>query len=226
MKVFKKIVKWIITITLIPVVYLVISLILSFIPINNKEEYSEKNKSIYLISNGVHLNIIIPKNQLSSKLLDGLRYFKNDNYFSFGWGDKIFYLNTPTWGDLTFKNAYRALFLKSPTLIHLTRYSTINGDWAEIKVNQYQLNKINQYIYKTFYFNSLNKKILLNSKGYSYNDDFYEALGSYSCFRTSNSWINSGLKESDIKACLWTPYDFALLSMHKKKRWVTQIGKH
>lgn len=216
MKAIKKIGKCIITIILIPVVYLIISLILTLIPITNKEGYSEKNKSIYLISNGVHLNIIIPKNQLSSKLLDGLRYFKDDNYFSFGWGDKKFYLNTPTWGDLTFNNAFRALFLKSPTLIHLARYSTINVDWVEIKVSQNQLNKINQYIYKTFYFNPQNKKILLNNKGYSFNDDFYEALGSYSCFRTSNSWVNTGLKKSDIKACLWTPYDFALLSMHKK----------
>lgn len=216
MKAIKKIGKCIITIILIPVVYLIISLILTLIPITNKEGYSEKNKSIYLISNGVHLNIIIPKNQLSSKLLDGLRYFKDDNYFSFGWGDKKFYLNTPTWGDLTFNNAFRALFLKSPTLIHLARYSTINVDWVEIKVSQNQLNKINQYIYKTFYFNPQNKKILLNNKGYSFNDDFYEALGSYSCFKTSNSWVNTGLKKSDIKACLWTPYDFALLSMHKK----------
>ena len=216
MKVFKKIVKWIIAIILIPIAYILVSLVLTFIPINNEEEYSGKNGSIYLNTNGVHLNIVIPKDQLDSKLLDGLRYFKNDNYFSFGWGDKKFYLNTPTWGDLTFNNAYRALFLKSPTLIHLTRYSTIYGDWVEIKVNQNQLNKINQYIYKTFYFNSLNKKILLNNKGYSYNDDFYEAQGSYSCFRTSNSWVNSGLKESDIKACLWTPYDFGLLNMHKK----------
>lgn len=216
MKAIKKIGKCIITIILIPVVYLIISLILTLIPITNKEGYSEKNKSIYLISNGVHLNIIIRKNQLSSKLLDGLRYFKDDNYFSFGWGDKKFYLNTPTWGDLTFNNAFRALFLKSPTLIHLARYSTINVDWVEIKVSQNQLNKINQYIYKTFYFNPQNKKILLNNKGYSFNDDFYEALGSYSCFKTSNSWVNTGLKKSDIKACLWTPYDFALLSMHKK----------
>ncbi len=216
MKVFKKIVKWIIAIILIPIAYLLVSLILTFIPINNEEGYSGKNGSIYLNTNGVHLNIVMPKDQLDSKLLDGLRYFKNDNYFSFGWGDKKFYLNTPTWGDLTFNNAYRALFLKSPTLIHLTRYSSINGDWVEIKVNQNQLNKINQYIYKTFYFDSLNKKILLNNKGYSYNDDFYEAMGSYSCFRTSNSWVNSGLKESEIKACLWTPYDFGLLNMHKK----------
>ena len=216
MKGIKKIVKWIIAIILIPGVYLLVSLILTYIPINNEEENSEKNKSVYLNSNGVHLNIILPKSQLDSKLLDGLKHFKNDKYFSFGWGDKNFYLNTPNWSDLSFTIACKALFLKSSTLIHLTRYSTSKEDWVEIKVNQNQLDKINQYIYKTFYFDSLNKKVLLNNKAYSYNDDFYEAKGSYSCFKTSNSWVNAGLKESDIKACLWTPFDFRLLSIHKK----------
>ncbi len=76
------------------------------------------------------------------------------------------------------------------------------------------------YLYDNNFFchvlNSQNKKILLNNKGYSYNDDFYEALGSFSCFKTCNSWVNSGLKESDIKACLWTPFDFGLLRIHKK----------
>jgi len=215
MKVVKKIAKWIITIILIPIVYFLVALILTYIPVNNEKEFSENNKSIYLNSNGVHLNIIIPKDLLAVKLLDGLKYSKNDNYFSFGWGDKNFYLNTPTWNDLTFSNAFQALFFKSSTVIHLARYPGIKEDWVEIKVNQHQLDKINQYIYKTFYFDSLNKKILLDNKGYSYNDDFYEAMGSYSCFKTCNSWVNTGLKESDIRACLWTPFDFGLLNMYK-----------
>ena len=201
---------------MIPIVYFLVSLILTYIPLNEVEQYSEKNKSIYLSSNGVHLDIIIPKGHLDLKLLSGLKYFENDQYFSFGWGDKNFYLNTQTWSDLTFKNALHALFLKSSTLIHLTRYLTIQENWLEIKVNQNQLNKINQYIYKTFYFDSQNKTILLHIKGYSYNDDFYEALGSFSCFKTCNSWVNSALKESGMKACSWTPFDFGLFRIHKK----------
>ncbi len=211
----RKIIKWIITLVLIPVVYLLVSLILTFIPVNGNNDYTEKNNSIYLNSNGIHLDIIIPKDQIDSKLLDGLEYSKNDAYFSFGWGDKNFYFNTPTWNDLTFNNAFKALFINSSTLIHLTKYSTIQKDWVEIKVNQDQLYKINQYINKTFYVDTFDKKVLLKNKGYTNNDDFYEALGSFSIFKTCNSWVNSGLKESNIKACLWTPFDFVLLNMHK-----------
>ena len=216
MNALRKIAKWILIIVLIPFTYMLVSLILTFIPINSEKGNSEKNKSIYLNSNGVHLNIIIPKDQIDSTLLAGLIYDDQDQYFSFGWGDRNFYLQTPAWGDLTFKNAFVALFLKSPTLIHLKRYSAARGDWVEIKVDQDQLKKINQYIYDSFYIDSLNSKVILNNKGYSNNDDFYEALGSYSFYNTCNSWVNTGLKNVGIKACLWTPFEFGLLGMHQK----------
>ncbi len=215
MKIAKKIVKGIIIIILIPGLYILASLILTFIPINNKK-LSDTNEFIYLSSNGVHLSIVLSKKQVDGKILDGLNYSENDRYFAFGWGDRDFYLHTPTWSDLTFSNAFKALFLKTPTLIHSIRYTTMRRSWVEVKVTNEQLKIINQYIYESFYIDAQNKKKILNNKGYSYNDDFYEALGSYSCFKTSNSWVNSGLKESGVKACLWTPFDFGLLRIHKK----------
>jgi len=214
MSTIRKIKKWLLLIVLIPVAYLLVSLILTFIPVNSKSDYSEKEKSIYLNSNGVHLNIIIPRAQVDSNLLAGLNYDENDQFFSFGWGDRNFYLETPTWGDLTMKNAIVALFFKSPTLIHLTRYSIPGGDWAEIKVDQNQLKMINRYIYDSFYTDFENNKSMLNNKGYSNNDDFYVAEGSYSFYKTCNSWVNTGLKCAGVKACLWTPFEFELLSMH------------
>ena len=212
----KRITKLIITIVLIPVLYLLVSLILTFIPVKGDTDNAEENKSIYLNSNGIHLNIIIPRDQIEPNLLAELNYDADDHYFSFGWGDKHFYLETPTWVDLSAKNAFRALFLKSPSLIHLTRYSTTKKDWVEIKVNQSQLNRIQQYIGDTFYYDPLDKKIILKDKGYSNNDDFFKAMGSYFFFNTCNSWVNTGLKRSNIKASLWTPFDFGLLNMHKK----------
>jgi len=200
---------------IIPVLYIIGSLVLTSIPINNQEELLEKNHSIYLNSNGVHLDVIISKLKLDKDLLDGLKYSENDHYLSFGYGERNFYLNTPNWSDLTLGNSFRALFLKNSTLIHLTRYSSIKDDWVEINIDQNQMSNINRYISQTFYLDTLNNKVLLANQGYANNDDFYEAKGRFSCFRTCNSWVNTGLKESHIKACLWTPFDFGLLYMHK-----------
>lgn len=215
MRLIKKILKYIGVILILPTLYLIVSLVLTYIPVNGKEDSEEKNNTVYLSSNGVHLEIIIAKNDLNTIVLDDQLDTPLAQYFSFGWGDKNFYVETPLWADLTFVNGFQALFLNTPTLLHVTRHSSIQEDWVVLKVNQKQLKKINQYISATFRLNAENKKIVLPGLGYYKNDDFYEAMGNYTCFNTCNSWVNTGLKQSDIKACLWTPFDFGLLNMHK-----------
>lgn len=214
MKIIKKCIKWLFYFLLIPVFYVLISLLLSTITVNNNENIVADNE-VYLSTNGIHLGIIIPTEIMDSSLQRGLKFNSTDKYLSFGWGDKNFYLNTPTWGDLTFKNAINATFLKSETLIHLTRYRSKQDDWVKVKLTNVQLKKLNQYILKYFQKDENGNKVILESKGYSSYDDFYKAHGSYSGFKTSNTWVNSALKESDLKACYWTPFDFSVLNKYK-----------
>jgi len=200
---------------LFPIIYIIISLILTYIPVESKKDFYEKKSKIYLSTNGVHLEMIIHKNDLDPSILTGQVFNNEAQFFSFGWGDKNFYVETPTWEDLTFMNGFCALFINTSALIHVTRYTEIRKDWIEIKLSKTQLYKLNHYINNTFRLGANNKKILLHGLGYHRNDDFYEANGNYNCFRTCNTWINKAFKESDIKACLWTPYDFGLLGMHQ-----------
>lgn len=216
MRLTKKILKYIGFLLLIPFIYIIVSLVLTCISVNNNTNDNSKKHTIYLNSNGVHLEIIIAKDDLDASLLEDQKYTQKDTYFSFGWGDKNFYVETPVWADLTFVNGFQALFLKSPSLLHVSRYSSIHKDWVALKIDQEQLKKINLYIKNTFRLNSRNKKIILPGLGHYKNDDFYEAIGHYTCFNTCNSWVNTGLKKSGIKACLWTPYDFGLLYLHKE----------
>ncbi|RAJ19783.1 uncharacterized protein (TIGR02117 family) [Gelidibacter algens] len=215
MKIAKKIFKWILYFLLIPITYIIVSLILSAITVDRKANNENFNKSIYLSTNGVHLYIVIPIKDVDSLVLSGIKHNGSENYLSFGWGDENFYLNTPTWGDLTFSNAFKAMFLKSATLMHVTRYKQKRTDWIEIKVNESELQKLNAYLQNTFDTNESGMKIILENKGYSSIDDFYKSKGSYSCFKTCNSWVNKGFKESGLKSCLWTPFDFGLLNKYK-----------
>jgi len=200
---------------MIPIGYLVISLILTYITVNKSENETENNKLVYLSSNGVHLNIIIHQNDIVTELKNGLEFIKDYEYLSFGWGDENFYLNTPTWSDLTFENTFNALFLNSTSLIHLSRYRYIKNSWKEVSLSEVELDKLNHYILESFQKDFDGNKIILPNSGYSKNDDFYKATGSYSCFKTCNSWVNSGFKESGLKACLWTPFDFGLMNNYK-----------
>ena len=217
MKIVKKIGKWILYFLLIPITYFLISLVLMAITVDRKTDAKEYSKSIYLATNGVHLEIIIPKKNIDSLVLSGIKNNPNEDYLSFGWGDKNFYINTPTWGDLTFSNGFQALFLKSSALLHITRYQEKQTNWVEIKVSDSELQKLNTYLLNTFETKKDGTKTILKNKGHTLTDDFYKSKGSYSCFNTCNTWANRAFKESGLKSCLWTPFDFGLLNKYKEK---------
>jgi len=215
MKTIKKIFKWLLYFLSIPFAYLIVSLVLGSIPIGRDVGNIKVEKSIYLTTNGVHLNIVVPVDNVNPSLLAGIKHSDADRYLSFGWGDEKFYLQTPTWSDLTLNTALRAVFLKSSTLMHVTRYEQKRSDWIEIKVNTAELEKLNNYVQNAFQTDENGMKIRLQNEGYSPMDDFYKAKGNYTLFKTCNSWVNTGFKKSGLKACLWTPFDFALMNKYE-----------
>jgi uncharacterized protein (TIGR02117 family) len=158
------------------------------------------------------------KEDLDKSLIEGLRHSPSEVYFSFSWGDENFYLNTPYWSDLTFRTAFHATFLRSPSLMHVVRYRQVQPYWIEINITQPALDTINALILQSFRTDAHGNKILLEGEGYYHNDNFYKARGSYSCFKTCNTWVNTILKKSGLKACLWTPFDFGLIKKYERKQ--------
>lgn len=210
----KRLLRWICYLLAIPILYLSVALLLSAIPCGEKNNSDVNNHIIYLNTNGIHLDIIIPKQHLDVILTQQLYATENDSYLSFGWGDENFYINTPTWGDLTFKNACSALFLKITTLMHVTRYKNREATWVAVAVSATELKLLNQYILESFKLNTQGNIIILPHVSYTQTDNFYKAQGSYSCFKTCNTWVNKGFKTAGLKACLWTPFDFGLLNKY------------
>lgn len=215
MKIAKKILKWVLYFLLIPLGYIVVSLILSAITIDRIASNEDLNKTIYLSTNGVHLDIVLLKKDIDVSLLSDLKHNSSDNYLAFGWGDEDFYINTPTWGDLTLGTAFNAMFLNSTTLMHVTRYGSARADWVKIEISETALQKLTTYLSNSFETNENGSKIMLKDKGYSFIDDFYKATGNYSCLKTCNTWVNQGLKESGLKSCFWTPFDFGLMNKYE-----------
>ena len=208
MKLAKKIVLFII---LPPALYFTIAMILTFITVNKHPVTSSQNQTIFLSSNGIHLDIILPVDKLSPALKKGLTLSKESKYTAFGWGDKDFYLNTPNWSDLSLKTAFKAMFLPSETLMHVSQYKHVSENWTTVHLTTEELKKINQLINQSFG----QHKIKIPNSGYGKNDTFYKATGSYSILKTCNTWVNNIFKNSGLKACLWTPFSFGLESKYK-----------
>lgn len=173
--------------------------------------------AIYIKTNGVHTDIVVP---VKNEQLDWSREIKftnthladttNIKYLSMGWGDKGFYLQTPTWGDLKFSVAFKAAFALSTTAIHATFYGDLKEDLAcrKIMISKQEYASLIDYITSSFQHDKEGHVIKINTNAnYSKADAFYEANGKYNLFKTCNTWANTGLKKCGQKACVWTIFD-------------------
>ena len=194
------------------------AVILSLIPTNPKKvTCTAKKETIYLSTNGIHLDIILPQQQVSVALMKALAIPATVPYIAFGWGDKDFYLHTPTWQDLTFKTFIKAMFFKSESVMHVTKYNGQRTSWVAVAVCKQQIDKINQYIAASFQTTSTGEVLEIKDAGYTRIDTFYEAKGSYTCFNTCNNWVNGLLKQANIRTAIWSPSDHGILYQVRKE---------
>lgn len=212
-KYFKKIVA---SIFILVFGYFIAAVLLSMITTSPEELKCTDDKTIYISTNNVHLDIIIPKEILSEAFIQRLQLKESIKYVSFGWGDKRFYLETPTWNDLKLSTAIKAMFLKSETAMHLTTHQREYKDWIKIPICKLQLDLLINYIGQSFQKDDQGRFIEIKGSGYTSYDTFYKANGNYNCIQTCNHWVNKGLKAAKIKTSLWSPFDAGVL-YHLKK---------
>ncbi|HRG51257.1 MAG TPA: TIGR02117 family protein [Bacteroidia bacterium] len=169
---------------------------------------------IFILSNGVHTDLVLPAttNQMDWKK----RLTENSTcldsavkWIAFGWGDKGFYLETPTWNDLKWSTAGKAAFALGGTAMHVSTYKSLteNDHCKKISISNENYAKLIEYIDSSFYKNKDSSYVGIPNQHYNETDAFYEANGSYSLFKTCNTWTNDGLKVTGAKACLWTVID-------------------
>ncbi len=211
----KKVLKWLLRALCIPLGYIAISLVLSYIPVGSNEPEPHKTESVFLNSNGTHTDLILAKKQVDQRILNDLQISASDRFYAFGWGDEDFYINTPTWAELKFSTAMKALFWPSETLMHVVRHDQQIATWKEVKVSPEQLSILNEELLKGFAKAENYTKTHLQGHTYFGHDEFYRGEGSYSCLHTCNSWLNSALKKADIKTALWTPFDFGIMHWYE-----------
>jgi uncharacterized protein (TIGR02117 family) len=197
--------------------------ILSNCLINKNQTTKSEQIPLYIKSNGVHTDLVFPKN---STIINWDTVFPIANnklpnsslsFIAIGWGDKGFYLNTPEWKDLKFSTAFNAMFGLSTTALHITYYANVDTNeltkLTYISASQYK--DLIDYILKNTSIHN-NQAILINTSAqYGNNDAFYEAEGTYSLFITCNTWTNNALKSAGLKACVWTAFDKGIINAYK-----------
>ena len=199
----------------IVVIYVILGLLIPYIPVSAKDDGQKKEIPIYILTNGVHTDIVLPlknEHQDWTKQLKFEHTIAKDtthNYVALGWGDKGFYLETPTWADLKVSTALKAASGLSSSAMHVAFYKTMNENASckKMLISPENYTKLISFINETFQSNSGEFLKIDTDAVYGKNDVFYEANGSYSLFYTCNSWANQALEAANQKAALWTISD-------------------
>jgi len=183
--------------------------------------------SIYIRSNGVHTDIVVPvRNEVtdwSRTILYDYTESKDSTlpWLAFGWGDKGFYLETPEWSDLKFSVAFRAMFHLGSSAMHVTfcRDMQTGERCREIRISYAEYRKLVAYLQDSFQYDAEGKVIPIPSHndGYGRDDAFFVAKGVYDLFHTCNTWSNNALKACDQRACLWTPLDKGIFYQYRQE---------
>ena len=208
----------------LPLLYVLAGMGLGRIGIS-EEKNTKKEMSIYILTNGVHTDLVLP---VKTPQIDWSQHLKYENtqgkgtgyqYIAIGWGDKGFYLDTPTWADLKFSTAFYATTGLSTAAIHATYYRKMeeNENCIKIDLSNSQYQRLIDFIQKDFIRNNDGTvKFIKTDAVYGNSDAFYDAKGKYSLFHTCNSWTNRALLSAGLKGSFWTPFDKGIFYQYQK----------
>lgn len=215
MKIIKKLLKYLAIFILSLLTYLLIVTLLSFVSVNEDFAENQQEIPIYILTNGVHTDVVLPIKNEHYDWSNQLKFEHTKSkdttyqYVAFGWGDKGFYLETPTWADLKASTALKAATGLSSSAMHVTFYKHLkeNKSCKKIQISLENYQNLIAFINESFQTKSRDFLKIETDAVYGKHDVFYEAKGSYSLFYTCNSWANQALKAANQKAALWTISD-------------------
>lgn len=205
------------------IAYALLLLLGALIPVNAHFKPNIEGVDIYIHTNGMHASFILPSKSnafdWTSIILPALFKIKGstDNYLEFGWGDRAIYLDIVEWNELTIGLAFRTLFLPTTSLMHIVAHRELPAtNILHTRISEAQYLKLCKFIHNTFALDQANQVKLIPDRGYTVNDQFYEAVGKYHAFNTCNTWAYRALKQIGVRTVSWTSIDRAIFYQFRK----------
>lgn len=177
--------------------------------------------AVFVVSNGVHLDILVPMRSPVRDWTETLRpeHFPRGNplfaaYAGFGWGDRSFYLNTPTWSALTPGDALRALFASAGSLVHVSLWYGTPEPGPGVRrllLGEDAYRRLLAALDAGFQHDEAGRPRLIPGRSYGLDDAFFEGEGHYSVLETCNEWAASRLRAAGVPGGWWSPLPFGVL---------------
>ncbi|MEM1214223.1 MAG: DUF2459 domain-containing protein [Bacteroidota bacterium] len=172
----------------------------------------KQTHSVYVSGSesGIHLEIVLPLDKVPENHLAEIPLTDSTQFFSYGWGDREFYLHVPTWADLDYGIAAKSLLVNTTSAMHVYRHSHLRSHWKELRLCDQQLEQLLTFLDQSFELDEQQRWQPIPLEGYSANDFLFASGGKYNGINTCNTWVNDGLKAAEVKTAVWSPMPFGV----------------
>ncbi|GAA4010428.1 TIGR02117 family protein [Sphingomonas swuensis] len=191
----------------VPLLYLAAALAGSLTPVNAAWKEPDEGTTIYLRSNGVHLDIIMPARAqgLDWRPLIRAGDFADapddPRWFGFGAGERQVYLETPTWSEIRPVTIWSAL-AGGTRVLHVDRTREPGADLYALRLRPAEYRRLWAAVRAEF--DGVPRRI--EHPGYGPDDAFYHGRGKASAVSTCNNWVADKLRLAGVRTSLWSPF--------------------
>ncbi len=190
------------------------------IPRNRASVAAEQGVRIWVLAGSIHTDLIVPARHQAWDWTDLVS--RDDvrladpslDHLALGWGDRTFYLETRTWGDVKLGNVASAFVGLDETAMHVEWFP---GGWQtsptcrSLVLTEEQYGRLCRFMKASFRLDREGRAQRIDAPGYREADAFYEANGRYSVYRTCNTWTGEALAYAGVKVGVWTPTPWSVL---------------
>ena len=169
---------------------------------------------IFVESNGVHVGLILPKvaagidwrGAAPATDLSDPRYGAFD-HLAIGWGERGFFLGTPTWADVRPGPILHAAFGSDETLVHVEHVPlpSLSRDVRAITLRPDEYRRLAAFVRAHIAPGGS------RHAGYGGFDVFYQANGRYDAVHDCNAWVGDALRTAGVRVGWWTPFPVTVL---------------
>lgn len=194
--------------------YTAAGLIGGAVPTNRGWSAPEGGVTVWVESNGIHTGIVVPKVAagvdwrplLPPGDLRDPRY-GGYGHAAIGWGERAFYLETPTWADVSPLTVLGAAMGSRRTLMHV-EHVPLPREGADVRrlvLRPEEYRRLAAFLRASFADRPA------HLPGYAGYDVFYEARGRYSAVSTCNAWTGDALRHAGVRVGWWTPFPWSVM---------------
>ncbi|MBN2426253.1 MAG: DUF2459 domain-containing protein [Calditrichaceae bacterium] len=174
----------------------------------NLTEYGQISEdstySVYVVSHGWHTGVVLARNDFIPSMGTDSIFFPQGRWLEFGWGDKDFYMSTPSEEDVNWLTTVKAAIWPTASVIHVVGFDKPVPEYFSVSdligfnITDSLRREIVKFIIKSFAKND-DGKIDSLSKGLYGESRFFTGREKYYFPKTCNVWTARALVEGGIR---------------------------